>query len=75
MLFVTGYAENATARAEFLDRGMDMLTKLFDFDVLGAKVRAMIKRWGRARSPPIGANARFSATAWLNVMGRPGTPR
>jgi PAS domain S-box-containing protein len=44
VLFVTGYAEDATFRGEFLDRGMDMLTKPFALDGLGAKVRAMIER-------------------------------
>jgi PAS domain S-box-containing protein len=44
VLFVTGYAEHATFRGEFLDPGMDMLTKPFDLDALGAKVRAMIER-------------------------------
>jgi CheY-like chemotaxis protein len=43
VLFVTGYAENATFRGDFLDPGMDMLTKPFDLDALGAKVRAMIE--------------------------------
>jgi PAS domain S-box-containing protein len=44
VLFVTGYAENATVRGDFLDPGMDMLTKPFALDALGAKVRAMIER-------------------------------
>jgi PAS domain S-box-containing protein len=44
VLFVTGYAENATFRGDFLDAGMDMLTKPFALDALGAKVRAMIER-------------------------------
>ena len=44
VLFVTGYAENATFRGDFLDPGMDMLTKPFALDNLGAKVRAMIER-------------------------------
>jgi PAS domain S-box-containing protein len=44
VLFVTGYAENATVRGDFLDRGMDMLTKPFAIDELGAKVRALIER-------------------------------
>ena len=44
VLFVTGYAENATLRADFLDPGMDMMTKPFALDDLGAKVRAMIER-------------------------------
>jgi signal transduction histidine kinase len=42
VLFVTGYAEQATIRGEFLDAGMDMLTKPFALDALGAKVHAMI---------------------------------
>ena len=43
VLFVTGYAENATLRGDFLDSGMDMMTKPFALDDLGAKVRAMIE--------------------------------
>ena len=44
VLFVTGYAEHATIRGDFLDPGMDMLTKPFALDALAAKVRAMIER-------------------------------
>jgi DNA-binding response OmpR family regulator len=44
ILFVTGYAEHATFRGGFLEPGMDMLTKPFALDALGAKVRAMIER-------------------------------
>jgi CheY-like chemotaxis protein len=44
VLFVTGYAENAAVRGDFLDPGMDMLTKPFALDALGAKVRAVIER-------------------------------
>jgi DNA-binding response OmpR family regulator len=40
---VSGYAENATVRGDFLDRGMDMLTKPFALDALAAKVHAMIQ--------------------------------
>jgi len=43
VLFVSGYAENAAVRGEFLDSGMEMLTKPFALDVLGAKVHAMMK--------------------------------
>jgi DNA-binding response OmpR family regulator len=43
VLFVSGYAENATARGDFLDHGMDMLTKPFTLDALAAKVHALIK--------------------------------
>jgi CheY-like chemotaxis protein len=42
VLFVTGYAENAAVRSEFLDRGMDMLTKPFALSALGLKIREMI---------------------------------
>jgi PAS domain S-box-containing protein len=44
VLFVSGYAENATFRGDFLDPGMDMLMKPFALDALGAKVYAMIDR-------------------------------
>jgi PAS domain S-box-containing protein len=44
VLFVSGYAENAIVRGEFLDPGMDMLTKPFALDALAAKVRTMIER-------------------------------
>jgi PAS domain S-box-containing protein len=44
VLFVTGYAEDATLRGDFLGPGMDMLTKPFALDAIGAKVRAMIER-------------------------------
>jgi PAS domain S-box-containing protein len=43
VLFVTGYAENAMFRGDFLDAGMDMLTKPFALEVLGAKIRTMIE--------------------------------
>ena len=44
VLFVTGYAENAAVRGNFIESGMDMLTKPFALDALGAKVRAMLDR-------------------------------
>jgi DNA-binding NtrC family response regulator len=44
VLFVTGYAESAAIRGEFLDPSMDMLTKPFALDSLGAKVRSMTER-------------------------------
>jgi DNA-binding response OmpR family regulator len=44
VLFVSGYAEEATLRADFLDPGMDMLTKPFALDALGAKVRMLIEQ-------------------------------
>jgi PAS domain S-box-containing protein len=42
VLFVSGYAEHATVRGDFLNPGMDMLTKPFALDALAAKVHAMI---------------------------------
>ena len=42
ILFVTGYAENAAIRADFLGTGMAMITKPFSIDVLASKVSAMI---------------------------------
>ena len=44
VLFVTGYAQNATVRGRFLAPGMDMITKPFALDVLSAKVSEMIDR-------------------------------
>jgi PAS domain S-box-containing protein len=44
VLFVSGYAENATLRGDFLDVGMDLLTKPFALDALGAKVRVLIEQ-------------------------------
>ena len=44
VLFVSGYAENAVLRADFLGPGMDMLTKPFALDALGAKVRRLIEQ-------------------------------
>jgi CheY-like chemotaxis protein len=43
VLFVTGYAENATMRSGFLAPGMDMMTKPFALDALGTKIRAMLE--------------------------------
>lgn len=43
ILFVTGYAANATVRESFLDPGMDMIAKPFAMAELAAKVGAMIR--------------------------------
>jgi len=43
VLFVTGYAENATMRSGFLAPGMDMMTKPFALDALGTKIRTMLE--------------------------------
>ncbi|WP_061937936.1 PAS domain-containing protein [Aureimonas sp. AU22] len=42
ILFVTGYAESASVRGEFLGDGMDLIAKPFEYEALGAKVREMI---------------------------------
>jgi hypothetical protein len=41
---VTGYAESAAVRGDFLEPGMDMLPTPFALDALGAKVQAMLDR-------------------------------
>jgi CheY-like chemotaxis protein len=42
VLFVTGYAENATMRSEFLEPGMQMMTKPFAMEALASTVRDLI---------------------------------
>ncbi|RYG35022.1 MAG: PAS domain S-box protein, partial [Burkholderiales bacterium] len=42
ILFVTGYAEHAKVRGDFLGKDMDMITKPFTLDTLGFKVREML---------------------------------
>jgi len=42
VLFVTGYAENATMRSEFLEPGMQMITKPFAMEALASTVRDLI---------------------------------
>jgi PAS domain S-box-containing protein len=44
VLFVSGYSEDAIVRGDLIAAGMDMLTKPFALDTLGAKVHAMIKK-------------------------------
>jgi CheY-like chemotaxis protein len=44
VLFITGYAETATASSGFLDPGMEMITKPFSVDALAECVRKMIER-------------------------------
>ena len=43
VLFMTGYAEEAADRAQFLAQGMDMIVKPFDLASLAAKVRSSIE--------------------------------
>ncbi|SEW06101.1 response regulator [Luteibacter sp. 329MFSha] len=42
VLFMTGYAENATERSRFLNRGMDLIAKPFEIDALLTRVRQML---------------------------------
>ena len=43
VLFITGYAENATIANGFLDPGMEMITKPFAVEALASKIRSMIR--------------------------------
>ena len=42
VLFMTGYAENASLSSGFLEPGMDMITKPFPMETLVGKVRQMV---------------------------------
>jgi PAS domain S-box-containing protein len=42
VLFITGYAENATDRNAFLAPGMEMMTKPFALSALAAKIRELV---------------------------------
>ncbi|RZI54418.1 MAG: response regulator, partial [Pseudomonas sp.] len=44
VLFVTGYANKAAIKDEFLGRGMDMLAKPFTIDALAHKVQTMLSQ-------------------------------
>jgi PAS domain S-box-containing protein len=44
VLFVTGYAAKAAVRSDLLDPGMDLISKPFEIDAFGAKVRQMIQQ-------------------------------
>jgi DNA-binding response OmpR family regulator len=43
VLFLTGYAENATLSNGFLQPGMAMLTKPFSLQALGRRIREIIE--------------------------------
>jgi DNA-binding response OmpR family regulator len=43
VLFITGFAENASVRHGDLESGMEVLTKPFEMDALRNKVRQMIE--------------------------------
>jgi CheY-like chemotaxis protein len=44
VLFMTGYAENATVANGFLEPGMQMITKPFAIEALATRIRDMIER-------------------------------
>ncbi|MBV9836455.1 MAG: response regulator [Alphaproteobacteria bacterium] len=43
ILLITGYTQNAAIRSDFLGTNMDMITKPFPLDVLGAKINEMLQ--------------------------------
>ena len=43
VMFMTGYARNAEVRGDFLEVGMDLLTKPFSIDDLAQRVRGLIE--------------------------------
>ena len=43
ILFITGYAQNAATRAEFLGPNMQMIAKPFQIELLAAKIDEMLK--------------------------------
>jgi CheY-like chemotaxis protein len=43
VLFVTGYAEHATNRGDFLAPGMKMVTKPFSLEAIAVTIREMIE--------------------------------
>ena len=43
VLFMTGYAENATIANGFLEPGMEMITKPFAIEALATRIRDMIE--------------------------------
>lgn len=52
VLFMTGYAQNAAARSEFLAPGMEMISKPFSMDEMAAKIREMLNAEIPVRAEP-----------------------
>ena len=48
VLFMTGYAQTAAVRSEFLAPGMEMISKPFSMDEMAAKIRTILQR----QTPP-----------------------
>ena len=53
VLFMTGYAQSAAARSEFLAPGMEMIAKPFAMDELAAKIREMLAGGARTGFEPL----------------------
>ncbi|MEP6965952.1 MAG: PAS domain S-box protein, partial [Polaromonas sp.] len=53
VLFMTGYAQSAAARSEFLAPGMEMIAKPFAIDELAAKIREMLAAGARSGAAPL----------------------
>jgi two-component SAPR family response regulator len=43
VLFITGYAENAVVGNGHLDKGMQIIAKPFEMDVLARKIRELVE--------------------------------
>lgn len=55
VIFMTGYAQNAAVRSEFLAPGMEMISKPFAMDDLAARIREMLSDEA-ATQPPFQAS-------------------
>jgi PAS domain S-box-containing protein len=53
VLFMTGYAQSAASRSEFLAPGMEMIAKPFAMDELAAKIREMLASSARSGTDPL----------------------
>lgn len=56
VLFMTGYAQSAAARSEFLAPGMEMISKPFSMDEMAAKIRDMLSSNAPAGAVPAPGN-------------------
>ena len=54
VLFMTGYAQSAASRSEFLAPGMEMISKPFSMDEMAAKIRDMLSTEFPAQANPLG---------------------
>ena len=54
VLFMTGYAEKATSRAQFLAPGMEMISKPFTMDALAARIGGILRN---PAQPPLNTDS------------------